>query len=88
MDDTFALMKGCADEALSSMIAGRRRRQRKSEGCTDDTLTLVHTMQNQLMFINRASFTTSSMEMIWITNRKVACRCFTQVEVVIDEEVT
>ena len=45
-------------------------------------------MQNQLMFINRASSMTSSMEMIWTTNRKVACRRFTQVEVVIEEEVT
>ena len=44
-------------------------------------------MQNQLTFINRASFTTSSMEMIWLTNRKVAYRRSTQVEVVIDEEV-
>ena len=48
---------------------------------------LVHTMQNQLTFINRASSTTSSMEMIWVTNRKVACRHSTQVEVVIDQDV-
>ena len=40
------------------------------------------------MFINRASFTTLSMEMTWTTNRKVACRHSTQVEVVIEEEVT
>ena len=45
-------------------------------------------MQNQLMFINKASSTTSSMEMTWITNRKTACRLSTQVEVVIEEEVT
>ena len=45
-------------------------------------------MQNQLMFIDRASFTTLSMEMTWTTNRKVTCRRFTQVEVVIEEEVT
>ena len=45
-------------------------------------------MQNQLMFINRASFTTLSMEMTWTTNRKVVCRHSTQVEVVIEEEVT
>ena len=45
-------------------------------------------MQNQLMFINRASFTTLSIEMTWTTNRKAACRCSTQVEVVIEEEVT
>ena len=45
-------------------------------------------MQNQLMLINRASSTTSSMEMTWTANRKAACRHSTQVEVVIDEEVT
>ena len=45
-------------------------------------------MQNQLMFINRVSSTTSSMEMTWTTNRKAACRRTTQVEVVIKEEVT
>ena len=45
-------------------------------------------MQNQLTFINRASFTTLSMEMTWITNRKAACRRSTPVEVVIEEEVT
>ena len=44
-------------------------------------------MQNQLMFINRASFTTLSVEMTWTTNRKAACRRSTQVEVVIEEEV-
>ena len=44
-------------------------------------------MQNQLMFINRASSTTSSIEMTWITNRKAACRRTTQVEVVIEDEV-
>ena len=45
-------------------------------------------MQNQLMFINRASFTTLSVEMTWTTNRKAAYRRSTQVEVVIDEKVT
>ena len=45
-------------------------------------------MQNQLMFINRASSTTSSMEMTWTTNMKAACRRTTQVKVVIEEEVT
>ena len=45
-------------------------------------------MQNQLIFINRASSMTSSMEMTWTTNRKAACRLTTQVEVVIKEEVT
>ena len=45
-------------------------------------------MQNQLMFINRASFTTLSVEMTWTTNRKAACRRSTQVEVGIEEEVT
>ena len=40
------------------------------------------------MFINRASFTTLSMEMTWTTTRKAACRHSTQVEVVIEEEVT
>ena len=45
-------------------------------------------MQNQLMSINKASSTTSSMEMTWTTNKKVACRRSTQVEVVIEEEVT
>ena len=44
-------------------------------------------MQNQLMFINRASFMTLSMEMTWTTNKKAACKCSTQVEVVIEEEV-
>ena len=44
-------------------------------------------MQNQLMFINRASSTTLSMQMTWITNRKAACKLSTQVEVVIEEEV-
>ena len=45
-------------------------------------------VQNQLMFINRVSFTTLNMEMTWTTNRKAACRRSTQVEVVIEEEVT
>ena len=45
-------------------------------------------MQNQLMFINRVRFTILSVKMTWTTNRKVACRHFTQVEVVIEEEVT
>ena len=45
-------------------------------------------MQNQLMFINRVSFTTLSVEMTWTTNRKAVCRRSTQVEVVIEEEVT
>ena len=45
-------------------------------------------MQNQLTFINRASSMTLSMEMIWITSKKVACRRSTQVEVVIEDEVT
>ena len=45
-------------------------------------------MQNQLMFINRGSFTTLSMEMTWTTNKKAACRRSTQVEVGIEEEVT
>ena len=45
-------------------------------------------MQNQLMFINRANSTTSSMEMTWITNRKEACKLSTQVEVIIEEVVT
>ena len=45
-------------------------------------------MQNQLMSINRASAMTSSMEMTLKTNKKVACRRSTQVEVVIKEEVT
>ena len=45
-------------------------------------------MQNQLMFINRASSMTSSMEMTWTTNKKAACRRSTQVEMVIEEEVT
>ena len=45
-------------------------------------------MQNQLMSINRASAMTSSMEMTLKTNKKVACRRLTQVEVVIEEEVT
>ena len=40
------------------------------------------------MFINRASFTTLSMEVTWTTNRRAACRRSTQVEVVIKEEVT
>ena len=40
------------------------------------------------MFINKASSMTSSMEMIWTTNKKAAGRCTTQVEVVIEEEVT
>ena len=44
-------------------------------------------MQNQLMFINRASFMTLSVEMTWTTNRKATCRLSTQVEVVIEEEV-
>ena len=39
------------------------------------------------MSINKASSTTSSMEMTWTTNRKAACRRTTQVEVVIEEEV-
>ena len=34
-------MKGCDDEALALMIAGRRQWQRKSERCTDDTLALM-----------------------------------------------
>ena len=44
-------------------------------------------MQNQLMFINRVSFTILSVRRTWTTNRKVACRHSTQVEVVIKEEV-
>ena len=39
------------------------------------------------MFINRASFTTLSIEMTWTPNRKIACRRSTQVEVVIEEDV-
>ena len=44
-------------------------------------------MQNQLMFINKASFTTLSIEMTWTTNSKAACRRSTQVEATIEEEV-
>ena len=44
-------------------------------------------MQNQLIFINRASYTILSMKRTWITNRKATCRRFIQVEVVIEEEV-
>ena len=51
-------------------------------------MRLVRTMQNQLMSINKASSTTSSMEMTWTTNKKVACKHSTQVEGVIDKEVT
>ena len=40
------------------------------------------------MFINKASSTISSMEMTWTTNKKAACKRSTQVEVVIEEEVT
>ena len=40
------------------------------------------------MFINKASSMTSSMEMIWITNKKAAGRRITQLEVVIEKEVT
>ena len=40
------------------------------------------------MFINKASSMTSSMEMIWTTNKKAAGRHTTQVEVVIEKEVT
>ena len=45
-------------------------------------------MQNQLMFINRVRFTILSVKMTWTTNRKAVCRRSTQVEVVIEEEVT
>ena len=44
-------------------------------------------MQNQLMFINTASFTILSMKRTWTTNRKAAYRRSTQMEVVIEEEV-
>ena len=45
------------------------------------------TTQNQLMFINRTSFTILRVKRTWTTNRKVACRRFIQVEVVIEEKV-
>ena len=44
-------------------------------------------MQNQLMFINKVSFTILSVKRTWTTGRKVAYRRSTQVEVVIEEEV-
>ena len=45
-------------------------------------------MQNQLTFIiSRASSITSSMKIIWITNRRAAHRRSMPVEVVIDEGV-
>ena len=44
-------------------------------------------MQNQLMFINKASFMILSVKRTWITNRKAAYRRSTQVEMVIEEEV-
>ena len=44
-------------------------------------------MQNQLMSINKASFTILSMKRTWTTNRKVACKHTTQVEAAIKEEV-
>ena len=44
-------------------------------------------MKNQLMFINRASFTILSVKRTWTTNRKAAYRRSTQMEVVIEEEV-
>ena len=40
------------------------------------------------MFINRTSFTILSEKMTWTTNKKAACRCSTQMEVVIEEKVT
>ena len=45
-------------------------------------------MQNQLtLIISRASSITTSMEIIWITSRRIACRRFIPVEVLIDEGV-
>ena len=44
-------------------------------------------MQNQLMFINKVSFTILSVKRTWTTGRKVAYKRSTQVEVVIEEEV-
>ena len=44
-------------------------------------------MQNQLMFISKASSITLSMEIIRITSRRAAHRRSMPVEVVIDERV-
>ena len=44
-------------------------------------------MQNQLMFISKASSITLSMEIIWITSRRAAHRRSMLVEVAIDGRV-
>ena len=50
-------------------------------------MRLVHPIQNQLTFISKVSSITLSIEIIWITSRKAACRCSMPMEVVIDEGV-
>ena len=44
-------------------------------------------MQNQLTFISKASSTTLSTKIIWITSRRAAHKHSMPVEVVIDERV-
>ena len=50
-------------------------------------MRLVHPIQNQLTFISKVSSITLSIEIIWITSMRVACRRSMLAEVVIDEGV-